>query len=189
MDSTTQPFFDELYARSADPWGFATEPYEQNRHRHIVEQLGAETFERGFEPGCSIGELTQRLATRCRHLLALDISPIAVARARARCAGLPQVQIAQGRLPEDLPTRGVDLLVLSEIGYYFERACLADILDALTTRTVPGALLVVAHWTGVSADHLLSGYEVHEVIDAHAGWTCRHHEERPGYVIGTWRCR
>jgi len=189
MDTTSQAFFDGLYASSPDPWGFTTDSYEQGRYRHIISLLGDQTFERGFEPGCSIGELTHRLAQRCRHLLAIDISPIAVERAKTRCAGLSHVVIAHGGLPGHLPAPGVDLLVLSEIGYYFDPARLAAVLDRLAERTVTGGLLIAAHWTGVSADHLQSGLEVHQVIGTHRAFEGQHHEARPGYVIGTWRRR
>jgi SAM-dependent methyltransferase len=189
MNTTTQTFFDRLYSNSPDPWGFASNAYEQGRYRHIIELLGDESFERGFEPGCSIGELTRLLASRCRHLLATDISPRAVAQARSRCAGLQHVEIVHARLPEDLPPAGLDLLIFSEIGYYFSRVRLTLLLDRLAERMLGGALLVAAHWTGESADHVLPGSEVHALISAHHEFECRHHEQRPGYVIGVWRRR
>ena len=89
VDPTSQEFFDALYAHSPDPWGFANAPFEVGRYEHLIDMLGGETFARAFEPGCSIGELTWRLAARCHSLLAIDISPLAVTRARARCAHLP----------------------------------------------------------------------------------------------------
>jgi SAM-dependent methyltransferase len=189
MDPTSQAFFDEMYSRSSDPWGFATDPYERSRYEHIDALLGDDTFERAFEPGCSIGELTAMLAPRCRHLLAMDISPIALERARARCADLAHVELRQGRLPEGLPDGPFDLVVFSEIGYYLDRATLTDVVDGLAERSVPAGLMIAAHWTGTSADHVLSGHEVHEVLAAHPGFETVVFEERPGYLIGTWRRR
>ena len=189
VDPSSQEFFDALYARSPDPWGFAGAPYEVGRYEHVIDLLGKEMFARAFEPGCSIGELTWRIAARCRSLLATDISPLAVTRARARCAHLLHVEIRHGRLPVDLPTAPVDLVVLSEVGYYLSRPEFEAVLDDLASITIPGGLLVAAHWTGTSADHVLSGHEVHEVLDNHPGFALRSGEELPGYLIGSWRRR
>ena len=57
--------FRRLYARSADPWGFRTSGYEQEKYRRTIAALGERRFRSGFEPGCSIGVLTRMLATRC----------------------------------------------------------------------------------------------------------------------------
>ena len=65
--------FRRLYARSADPWGFRTSGYEQEKYRRTIATLGERRFRSGFEPGCSIGVLTRMLATRCDALLAADI--------------------------------------------------------------------------------------------------------------------
>ena len=75
----------------------------------------------GFEPGCSIGVLTERLARICDQVEAMDISPTAVARTRDRCGLLQNVTVSHGALPVDLPTGYFDLIVLSEIGYYLSR--------------------------------------------------------------------
>ena len=125
------------------------------------------TYRFGFEPACSIGALTVRLAPRCEPLFAIDISPSAVARTKARCAAFPHVTVRHGRLPADLAADRVDLVVLSEVGYYFESAALAAIVDRIVVQMVYGGRLVACHWTGTSPDHVLSGAQVHSVIDAH----------------------
>jgi hypothetical protein len=163
-DTVSREFFEEKYRANSDPWSFASSPYELNRYAEVVRLLGARTFQSGFEPGCSIGVLTERLASRCHHLLAMDISPTAVAIAQMRCAQYPGVTIVEGALPNDLPAGSFDLIVFSEIGYYFERPILAGIRDSLTRCLVRRGVLVGVHWLGVSADHLLSGDEVHDIL-------------------------
>ena len=88
---------------NSDPWKFSSSSYELTRYAEIIRVLEGRTFDSGFEPGCSIGVLTESLADRCRRLLAMDISPTAVAVARQRCAGFPNVAIVEGSLPDDLP--------------------------------------------------------------------------------------
>ena len=99
MDTTSQEFSHAIYERSRDPWSFATDPTERARYQDIVSLLGNTHFQSGFEPGCSIGELTVMLAPHCRKLLATDISPRAVAVARQRCDGLANVEVRHGRFP------------------------------------------------------------------------------------------
>ncbi len=184
-DPTSQTFFDELYARSLDPWSFASDPTEIARYEHIVSLLGGRTFDRVFEPGCSIGELTARLAPHARHVSAFDISPIAVERARRRCRDLPHVGVGHGALPGHLPEFDTDLFVLSEIGYYFASDQLTTIVDRLVERAARDALVVGAHWTGTSPDHVISGDDVHDILDAHPRLRRTHGERRATYVIGT----
>ena len=176
-----------MYRQSPDPWRYVSDPYELGRYHHIVSLLGADPFAFGFEPACSIGVLTTMLASRGRKLVATDISSVAVERARIRCATLEHVDIRQGRLPDDMPDGPLDLVVLSEVGYYFEVPALVAVLDRLADRMAPDGLLVAAHWTGTSRDHVLPGSKVHEVLARSQPFRETHCEHRPGYLIGTYR--
>lgn len=156
--------FEKRFAANSDPWGFATSPYEQMRYAAIMAALRRPRYRRVFEPGCAIGELTAHLATRCEHLLATDVSPTALARAQTRC-NAPHVELRQADLRAQHPAAGVDLIVLSEVGYYFTRAELAQIVRRLIARLEPDGELVGCHWLGHSEDHRLHGNEVHAVLD------------------------
>ncbi len=120
LDPTSRQFFERKYRANVDPWSFASDTYEQRRYEVILEHVEAGRYERVFEPGCSIGVLTEQLAERCGHVLAIDIAESAVTLARRRCAGRSNVTVEQGSLSEDLPAGTFDLIVFSEIGYYFE---------------------------------------------------------------------
>ena len=51
-----------------------------------IEVLGTRRFVAGLEVGCSIGELTRKLAPKCDTLLAIDIvDPPLQARCKALC--------------------------------------------------------------------------------------------------------
>lgn len=180
-------FFEDTYRRAEDPWSFAADPTERARYDRIVAQLGDRTFAAVFEPACSIGVLTERLAARCQALLAIDVAPSAVERAQARCARFPHVTVAVGRLPDHIPLGPLDLVVFSEVGYYFDEPTLGRVIDRLLEPLEPGGLLVACHWTGTSADHVLSGQVVHDVLDAHEGLEAQHHEQHATYVLATYR--
>ncbi len=78
--------FERMYRQDPDPWSFATSEYEQRRYDLTVASLLRPRYRRAFEPGCAIGELTRRLATRCDHVVALEPSPTAL------CGGTPALR-------------------------------------------------------------------------------------------------
>jgi Nodulation protein S (NodS) len=156
--------FEARYLADPDPWAFATSFLEIRRYEVTMACLPRPRFRRAFEPACANGELTWRLATRCDRVVALDCSATAVARARVRCAGLSAVSFEVGELPGDWPGGHFDLVVLSELGYYFDRFELARLRELALRSLVPAGVLIGVHWLGVSDDHLLGGDAVHEVL-------------------------
>ena len=74
-----------------------------------------------------------------------------------------------GRLP-DWPDQTFDLIVLSEILYYFEPETVDAIMLTASDRLEPGGHLVACHYRPVVPDHALRGDDVHRRI--HAGGWC-----------------
>lgn len=162
--NNSEQFFESKYSASRDPWNFETSAYEELRYNLTILALEQRFFKRAFEPGCSIGLLTARLAEWCNQVDAIDISATAVEEARLRCRNLPNVHILRGELPADTPAGVFDLMVLSEIGYYFDQYALSALLNSLISRLSPGGTLLAVHWLGESADHKIDGDAVHGVI-------------------------
>lgn len=161
---TSAEFFEHLYQRSTDPWDFRHSAYERDRYAAIIASLDGRQYRSVFEPGCAIGELTALLAPFCQSLEAIDFSATAVEKARTRCRDYPHVHVRQGALPEDVPTQTCDLIVFSEVGYYFTGDELTALVARLWATLEPGGHLVACHWLGHSDDHQLHGAEVHEII-------------------------
>lgn len=150
-------YFDELYATCADPWGFTNRWYEQRKRTLTLALLPEPRYRSAYEPGCSIGVLTRDLATRCDRLLATDAAPAAVSAARRRTADLSHVQVDVATLPADWPTGSYDLVVLSELGYYFSR----DDAQTVAARSCSTAhTLVTVHWRHPVTDYPLDGDQV-----------------------------
>jgi SAM-dependent methyltransferase len=162
-------YFRERYAASSDPYGLAERWYETRKYALTVALLPRERYGTAFEPGCSIGVLTAQLAPRCDHLLACDAAPEAVASARARTAGLPGVQVERRVIPREWPSRSFDLVILSELLYYFDDADLGQVLGLGIGSLRPGGQLLAVHWRHPAPDHPRTGDEVHEALAAHAG--------------------
>jgi trans-aconitate methyltransferase len=183
QSKTSAGFFEDRYRKKPDPWGFETKEYEQNRFATIAQAVAHKHYRRAFEPGCSIGTLTERLAPLCDLVEASDFSETAVAHARQRCAHLPNVRFAVAKLSEDVPLAGYDLVVFSEIGYYFRltkwRAAVAKLAGGMDS----GTTILASHWTGHHRDHRISGDEVHEVLRAEPLLELEHEERNDGFRL------
>ena len=162
--------FDRIYAGSADPWRYETSPYERAKYARTLAAL-PERAEAALEVGCSIGVMTALLAPRCRHLLSLDGAAAAVARTRARCAGMPQVEVREARVPGGLPEAppgGWDLILLSEMLYFLSPADLRRLGGMVAERAAAHATIVLVNWTGAT-DTPCTGDEAAETFMAACG--------------------
>ena len=70
------------------------------------------------------------------------------------------------QVARDWPTGRFDLIVLSEVAYYFDEDALAALLDILTASLNIGGVLSACHWRHPVHDYSLKGDRVHEVIPA-----------------------
>jgi SAM-dependent methyltransferase len=161
-------YFDAMYASSPDPWGFQTRWYEQRKHAISVDILPGRHYAEAFEPGCSIGVLTEMLAPRCGHLLSCDIADAAVQAAAHRTRNLPQVRVERRVIPRDWPPGQFDLIVLSEFLYYF-CADLDLVLDLAVAALRDGGSLLAVHWLHPVAEYPRSGADVHRQLAARPG--------------------
>ena len=155
-------YFDRLYQRDADPWNFATKEYEQQKYAATLANLPRERYENALELGCSIGVLTQMLAARTGGLCSVDAAQIAVDAARARCAELANVTIERATLPDEFPLGQFDLILMSEVGYYFARPDLQRLSERVLGGLKRGGDLMLVHYLPDVPDYPLSGDDVHE---------------------------
>ena len=162
-------YFENLYARSPDPWGFETSPYERKKYELTLAVLksGQRTYHNALEVGCSIGAFTAMLAPLCTHLLAVDVSERAVAAARERLAGAPQVRVERRRLPEETPEGPFDLVVASEVLYYWPEEVMLAALRRFEEVLAPGGVLLAVHWRKETKTYPLQGDEVHALLLEH----------------------
>ncbi|MBA3614776.1 MAG: methyltransferase [Rubrobacteraceae bacterium] len=160
-------YFEGLYAESGDPWDFETSEYERNKYERTLEVLGERQFERALEAGASIGVFTEMLADRCDELLAVDVSERAVAAARERLSGRRRVRVERRTLPEEMPEGPFDLIVASEVLYYFTREDLIAALETFEHELARGGSLLAVHWRRETRTYPLQGDEVHELLMRH----------------------
>lgn len=157
-------YFEGLYAESGDPWSFETSEYERDKYERTLAALGGRRFRRALEAGASIGVFTRMLADRCDELLAVDVSERAVAVARERLSGLGHVRVERRTLPEEMPEGPFDLIVASEVLYYFPKEEMLAMLRGLERELAPGGILLAVHWRRETKTYPLQGDEVHELL-------------------------
>lgn len=186
VDPCAPEAFERRYREADDPWQFRTSTYERDRYDAIVAARPRARYARAWEPGCAIGELTARLAPHCSELRATDVSPTALDRARERCARWPHVDLVEAAVEDD-ETGGYDLVVFSEVGYYFAPPALDRLVDRVVGALVDGGDLVACHWSGQSDDHRVHGAVVHATLGRHPELTPLAHQRAAGYRIDVWR--
>jgi hypothetical protein len=157
-----------MYAGDDDPWGFATRWYERRKYDITLASLPRPRYRAGYEPGCSIGVLSDGLAARCDTLVVSDPQPVAVAGARDRLHAHPHVRVERHSIPEDWPAGPWDLVVLSEVAYYFDGAGLDDVVERVMSTLEEGGHLVAVHYRP-RTDYPLSGDAAHRRIAATPG--------------------
>ncbi len=158
--------FERRYRSSADPWHFEASAYERARYATTIAWLESRHFARGFEPACSIGVLTALLAGHCDELIACDVSATACATARRRVAGAEHVRIVEAGVPAWWPDGTFDLIVLSELGYYWDPDGVEALAQRAASALVPGGTVVAVHWLGRSPDHRQHGSAVHDQLES-----------------------
>jgi SAM-dependent methyltransferase len=159
--SLTTEFFEQLYQENPDPWQFATSEYEAEKYAATLNALPRNLYKAGFEIGGSIGILTEKLARRCQSLLSVDVSQIAQTQAIDRCRHLHNIKFELMSVPEAFPTTSFDLIVLSEVGYYWSWDDLHKAQRLILDRLESQGHLLLVHWTADRGILLLTGDEVH----------------------------
>jgi LmbE family N-acetylglucosaminyl deacetylase/SAM-dependent methyltransferase len=162
----SRSYFDALYSKNEDPWRMATRWYEKRKRAITVASLPRARFQSGLEVGCSTGELTAALAERCELLLAVDISDAAVARASKRTEELGNVRVERADATQNFPPGLFDLMVISEVAYYWDRAALHRFLTESMLHLADDATVVACHWRHPVSDYPLRGDEAHDIIRA-----------------------
>lgn len=164
--SVGQAYFDDIYARHDDPWGFDSRWYEERKRAVLLASLPGHRYRSTFEAGCSTGALTVHLADRSERVLAVDLAAAALERARRRVGGRDHVELRRATLPDEWPQGPFDLVVLSEVAYYWAGSDLDRGLTAAVASLSPDGHLVACHWRHPVAEYPRSGDSVHDALAA-----------------------
>jgi len=187
--SLTPDYFEDMFRGTADPWDLETSPYEKVKYADTIAALAGRSYRQGFEIGCAKGVLTRQLALHCNRLLAIDVSETALMAARARCAGSPSISFSKMMFPLEAPSQTqFDLVVLSEVAYYWSDDDLARAAHWLTDHTSAGGDVLLVHWTG-ETDYPQSGDAAVEKLRCaiQMPMDVLRNERRENYRLDLWR--
>jgi SAM-dependent methyltransferase len=171
MPRLPDEYFEDLYATAEDPWRLAERWYEKRKYAITMAMLPSRGYRHAFEPGCSIGVLTEKLITRCDRVTACDVAQAALDATRDRVGEREGLVLRRLSLDAEWPAEDFDLVVLSEVAYYLHPDTLRLVLDRECARLAAGTTVVAAHWRYAVDDYPLSGDEANALIAATAELT------------------
>jgi SAM-dependent methyltransferase len=155
----------ERFYAAPDPYHLADSEYERLKYERTLACIGDGPFVRALEVGCSVGVFTSLLAPRCERLVAVDIAENAIRQARARVARFTHVSCERRTLPHEMPAGVFDLIVCSDVLYYWPAEKLREGLRVLESVLSPGGRLVAVHYTGnAESGTPLDGNAVHDLL-------------------------
>ena len=187
MSFMTAEDFEARYRADPDPWGYLASEYERAKYAATLAACGPGQFACALELGGSIGVFSAMLAPRCERLVTVDVSPTAVADARARLAEHPAAEPIAGAIPAAVPRLPFDLVVASEILYYLSDEDLAATLSLLHHYMVPGAELVAVHWRPPGPERPRNAEQAHAAL-ANAPWlTSVRRDRTDDYLLEVFR--
>lgn len=105
---------DKLY-RKANPWG---------RNDYIgdidsaVSLVSDQRYENCLDVGTGLGHYAERAAKFCDNVLAIDISPLAIDRAKSRLSNAPNITFKTANIRDFDTKTQFDLIILGDILYY-----------------------------------------------------------------------
>ena len=177
-----QAFWEDVF-REPHPWNYGS-PYEQEKYARQLMLMPARPIARALELACAEGRFTEKLAPRVERLIAADISSTALQRARERCCAQQNIEFRQLDLAIDALPEAVDLIVCSEVLYYFAvEADLERIAQRLTAALRPGGHILTAHafvliddlsQTGFDWEHPWGAKTITRVFSAVPGLALEH---------------
>ncbi|MEG3169742.1 SAM-dependent methyltransferase [Sphingomonas sp. LB3N6] len=189
--SLAAAYFEDIFAGDDDPWSLASSPYEAAKFARTIAELDDRRYAAALEIGCAHGVLTRQLAPLCDDLLAIDIAAQAIDYARKRCEGLPQVRFEKVVFPDQVPaTNALDLVLLSEVVYYWSDEDITAAGAWLRAHVVPGGRIVLVHWIG-DTDYPQTGDAAVDKISAALGdaITVECAERTASYRLDLWTRR
>lgn len=146
---TVRRKMDRVFNRGEDPYRYAASPYETARLHAMEKALSGRRYANALEVGAAEGHFTRRLAALSDSVTALELSPVALARARAATEGLPVRFIEGDARAFDGAGGPYDAVVLGEVLYYLDKPLVQDEFEEALARmagwTARGGRLLLAH--------------------------------------------
>jgi SAM-dependent methyltransferase len=130
---------ERIFQTLEDPWNFETSPYEQDRLELLLDVVKKYPHRSILEVGCAEGVFTAKLAETAPQVVAIDVCPTAIARARERCA---KPSYVTSSLEQFETSRIFDIAICAETLYYIK-----DVNSAIAKLSMLGRYCIVSYLT------------------------------------------
>jgi SAM-dependent methyltransferase len=178
--------------REGDPWSVAGSALDRASYEFQLAWLSDRRYRRALELGCGGGQFTRLLTDLADHVLAVDVAPSAIARARAAAPPGASVDFrAVDAMEFDVAAEGpFDLVVLSEtmycLGWLYPLFELGVLVCELHSATAPGGRFLMANTYGNESDWLLRPWLIDTYRDlvANVGYAIEREEVMEGTKDG-----
>ena len=167
-------YMTNFYSNKEDPFNIDT-PYEAAKYAHSLELLKARRFKRALEVGAAEGVFSEMLVPYCENLLAVDVAESAVERAQTRLSKFENAQAITAALPHEMPAGKFDLIVVSDILYYFPKDVLRDLIRCFEDALDPGGIIFSLHYLG-DFGQSITGRDAHKLLLQSKAWQPIHDE-------------
>jgi len=163
-------FCDQLWQKG-DPWNFEHSAYEKARCERLIRIIEDRRYERVFEIACGAGYFTRLLAPLARHVLAVDVAPTAIERARGLAGDLSHVnfRVANVMDYEWQAEDSWDLVIFNDaicyLGWLYPFFDVAWLAGQLFAATRSGGRLLMANTMHEGNDKLLLPYMIRTYRD------------------------
>lgn len=122
----TKDYFDKLYNNSEEPWGFSFRVAQQYRYNAYLQTLKQfsdnDKYSSVLDIGCSQGQFTAMLQGIASNISAIDISEMAIQRAKEKYDDCKKIRFEVGSLPSlKYGNEQFDLVLALEVLYYLEK--------------------------------------------------------------------
>ena len=139
--------FEQVFRNEIDPWD-CDSPYEQSKYDETIKMMPIGSFDRVLEIGCAEGHFTSKLARMSGELVAADISPTAISRAKQRdkLNQRTNVRFLMFDLIHEHIPGYFDLIVCSELLYYLgTKDDMVHVVNKMADSILPRGHLIMAH--------------------------------------------
>jgi SAM-dependent methyltransferase len=97
------------------------------------------------------------------------------------------VEVQRLVIPQDWPAGHFDLIVFSEVLYYFSATDLSRVLELGCAALRPGGSLLAVHWRHPVADYPRSGDEVHKALAGRPGLARLAEHREPDFIAEVYQ--
>jgi SAM-dependent methyltransferase len=153
-------YFERLFETRGDPWKYAGD--HQRERLHLLLSVIPKSDQLALEIGCAEGHFTHLLIEKCRHVIAMDLSLLALKRAKASIDSAKDVTFVEADLLHLPFHRPFQTIVCAGVLVYFaEQGLFEQAATQIIQVLAPRGLLVLENMWEKSAGNL-KGQFIHD---------------------------